>query len=356
MPALQGFMLECPLATPTIGLSKSPSLKSTARNIARLGERAMPAVISLLRQLSAMFFLLDYGGRGALYSGRSPPKGAEFGCAGARRLIYYLRVFDTFAESDGTSPPALLRHPRRGTAFRPRRGEAAHIATAAVDADPCAGKRTRRNAAEPHAAPCFADPGRHRAARGSASYSGTSRTGGADDEAGGPRRDRRARDRLHQRRGLQRASGRVAGISPPLSAGQPDIAGIDHGRADPRPGCRPHRRGLRSAADQRSVARVDLHTARTADCGTAGKASAGAQTRQTRTRKTEGRAIHPVSAAVCPGLVRRYRQLLQGGGLQPAGGTGSDPDADHRQPGVGGTRRGVDPSVAHQSATYRRDL
>ena len=40
MPALQGFMVEWPLATPTIGLSKSPSLKPTARSMARLGERA----------------------------------------------------------------------------------------------------------------------------------------------------------------------------------------------------------------------------------------------------------------------------------------------------------------------------
>jgi hypothetical protein len=53
MPALQGFMVEWPLATPTIGLSKSPSLKPTARSIARLGERAAPAVISLERRLAA---------------------------------------------------------------------------------------------------------------------------------------------------------------------------------------------------------------------------------------------------------------------------------------------------------------
>ena len=37
MPALQGFMLEWPLATPTIGLSKSPSLKSTARKHRAVG-------------------------------------------------------------------------------------------------------------------------------------------------------------------------------------------------------------------------------------------------------------------------------------------------------------------------------
>src|SRR6266850_6403341 len=63
MPALHGFMVECPLATPTIGFSKSPSPNPTARSIARLGERASPWVIVLLRQLSLMWELLmrEYG-------------------------------------------------------------------------------------------------------------------------------------------------------------------------------------------------------------------------------------------------------------------------------------------------------
>ncbi len=51
MPALQGFMVEWPLATPTMGLSKSPSPKPTARSMARLGERAGPCVMSLERRL-----------------------------------------------------------------------------------------------------------------------------------------------------------------------------------------------------------------------------------------------------------------------------------------------------------------
>ncbi len=42
MPALHGFIVLWPLATPTIGLSKSPSPNPTARSIARLGERATP--------------------------------------------------------------------------------------------------------------------------------------------------------------------------------------------------------------------------------------------------------------------------------------------------------------------------
>ena len=51
MPALQGFIVEWPFATPTIGLSKSASPKPTARSIARFGERATPWVMSLDRRL-----------------------------------------------------------------------------------------------------------------------------------------------------------------------------------------------------------------------------------------------------------------------------------------------------------------
>ena len=54
MPALQGFIVEWPLATPTMGFLKSPSPNPTARSMARLGERATPAVINWLRLLSGM--------------------------------------------------------------------------------------------------------------------------------------------------------------------------------------------------------------------------------------------------------------------------------------------------------------
>src|SRR5258708_6065416 len=60
MPALQGFMVEWPLATPTIAFWKSPSPKPTARSIARLGERAAPWVMVLLLQLSAMESAPDF--------------------------------------------------------------------------------------------------------------------------------------------------------------------------------------------------------------------------------------------------------------------------------------------------------
>jgi hypothetical protein len=54
MPALQGFIVECPLATPTMGFSKSPSPNPTARSMARFGERATPWVMRRLRRLSGM--------------------------------------------------------------------------------------------------------------------------------------------------------------------------------------------------------------------------------------------------------------------------------------------------------------
>jgi hypothetical protein len=48
----------CPLATPTIGFSKSPSSKPTARNMARFGARFGPSVISLLREFSPLFVMV----------------------------------------------------------------------------------------------------------------------------------------------------------------------------------------------------------------------------------------------------------------------------------------------------------
>jgi hypothetical protein len=59
MPALHGFIVLWPLATPTIGFSKSASPKPTARSMARLGERATPCVINLERRLDGMNTLRD---------------------------------------------------------------------------------------------------------------------------------------------------------------------------------------------------------------------------------------------------------------------------------------------------------
>src|SRR6185436_6333735 len=54
MPALHGFIVECPLAMPTMGFSKSASWYPMARSIERLGERATPLVIANERYLSVM--------------------------------------------------------------------------------------------------------------------------------------------------------------------------------------------------------------------------------------------------------------------------------------------------------------
>jgi hypothetical protein len=51
-PELQGVIVLCALAIPTIGLVKSESPKPTARSIARLGARSSPSVIERLRKLS----------------------------------------------------------------------------------------------------------------------------------------------------------------------------------------------------------------------------------------------------------------------------------------------------------------
>jgi hypothetical protein len=63
MPALHGFIVEWPLATPMIGFSKSPSSKPTARSIARLGERATPSVIKWERLLSFVTAISFKAGR-----------------------------------------------------------------------------------------------------------------------------------------------------------------------------------------------------------------------------------------------------------------------------------------------------
>ena len=52
-PALQGVIVEWPLATPTIGLAKSASVKPTARSMARFGARWSPWVTAALRRWGA---------------------------------------------------------------------------------------------------------------------------------------------------------------------------------------------------------------------------------------------------------------------------------------------------------------
>src|SRR5258707_222358 len=99
---------------PGMFLSQAPITRAPSI-IARFGERATPAVINLLRQLSAMFSpgTVECGLRIAGPGRRRGPeadKGRKFGRAAHRCLIYYLRTFDTNRESNGTAPPALFRH------------------------------------------------------------------------------------------------------------------------------------------------------------------------------------------------------------------------------------------------------
>jgi hypothetical protein len=54
MPTLQGVMVLCAFATPTMGLTKSFSPNPTARSKARLGDRWTPCVTVLLRKLLVM--------------------------------------------------------------------------------------------------------------------------------------------------------------------------------------------------------------------------------------------------------------------------------------------------------------
>lgn len=58
IPMLQGVMVLCAFATPTMGLSKSLSPKPTARSRARLGERCTPCVTILLLRFSDMIYPL----------------------------------------------------------------------------------------------------------------------------------------------------------------------------------------------------------------------------------------------------------------------------------------------------------
>src|SRR5258706_8200241 len=185
MPALQGFIVEWPLATPMIGLSKSPSLKPTARSMARLGERAGPWVISLERRLAA----------------------SAIGCSSSERrslrraslAIQYnrSRLLIPFGyEYAGTAPAAPLHRRRRAAALRPRRGGAAHHAAAAVALDPRPGEAGRRDPARALAPPGRAHAPRRALSRGGEAPARAARARGARGRPHGRRRRWAATHRL----------------------------------------------------------------------------------------------------------------------------------------------------------------
>src|SRR4029453_6167310 len=120
MPALHGFMVEWPLATPTIGFSKSPSPKPTARSMARLGERATPWVMRRERRLT---------GGGAT---GTPPRGAILPRARAPIQCNCDTAVIPFGYgSAGFVAVTVFRGGGRAPAFRPGRGRAAHLSAAA---------------------------------------------------------------------------------------------------------------------------------------------------------------------------------------------------------------------------------
>src|SRR6185295_16425673 len=129
MPALHGFIVLWPLATPTMGFSKSLSPKPTARSIARLGERATPAVMSwlrLLRDLSAAMGMSPEIYRSQYYhpchsrvGGYPPPPQAGEGRVGASTRIRNIELVPASAGMTRRwrlyNGSRILTHPRIDT-------------------------------------------------------------------------------------------------------------------------------------------------------------------------------------------------------------------------------------------------
>src|SRR6185503_6829838 len=212
MPALQGFMVEWPLATPTIGLSKSPSRKPTARSMARLGERAGPWVMSLERRLVGA--VMASSCRAASLS----PSAIAIQYNGRRSLI------PIEYEDSGPAPAAALHRGGRTAALRPRRSGAAHLAAAAVALDPRSGSARRRHLA------CAHPPPRRAHARGRA-FSGRSKArGGAARACGtrsrqhGRRRRRKPASGFRFARRLRRAARPAQGLQSGAPWGLPRFA------------------------------------------------------------------------------------------------------------------------------------
>ena len=147
MPALQGFIVEWPFATPTMGFWKSPSVKPTARNIARLGERATPAVMIWERLLSFVTRLSFLDCRATKLQRRLCPRlalmiaiGCSCGTASTNRnLSAHVGTSDhnrgttsnlvgaMIGRSDGLSPPTDIDSSRLSRPFACRIHEGNHF-------------------------------------------------------------------------------------------------------------------------------------------------------------------------------------------------------------------------------------
>src|SRR5688572_32778158 len=159
MPALHGFIVEWPLATPTIGLSKSPSPKPTARSIARFGERATPWVMRRERRLWVMLRIVR---------SRRPP----LQCNRNAAVIPYRYG------SAGVMAVAVFLGGGRAPALRAGRRGAAHLPAAAVAGDPGARDEARRDAVRPQPAARRAHTRGHAAFGRGAAHRGPARAHG----------------------------------------------------------------------------------------------------------------------------------------------------------------------------------
>jgi len=159
MPALQGFMSSSRSPRPTIGLSKSPSAKPTARSIARFGERATPCVMSLERRFAGE----EASSGSALHDGSLGSRTVRGRDDSSRALADPIQsrwFCNTFIGMNlPTCASCVFHRGCRAPAFRPRRRGAAHFAAAVVTRDPVARGAARGCPLRAHAPACRADRG-----------------------------------------------------------------------------------------------------------------------------------------------------------------------------------------------------
>src|SRR5947207_2412387 len=211
IPALQGFIVEWPLATPTIGLSKSPSPKPTARSMARLGERATPWVIRRERRfggVAGFFCGMGSSSEGAIVRLAASPCQCNFGLS----VILFRYGFA------GIVAPQVFQRGRGAAALRPRRGCAAYLAAALVARDPRARGAARGRALHAQPASRRAHAGGRAPARGKPPHPRAARAQHARAARHGERRAWQAAHRLRLARRLRRATRPAESVQSDASA------------------------------------------------------------------------------------------------------------------------------------------